>query len=91
MEVLHGNGLFNPLKYIRVERRYSEETAAAYQEDIQAFNDFLTANGGAKAYTRMTGWTLTSIKSFIAGARPTIQLLGKFQACGRSITFERMI
>ena len=37
------------LKYIRVERQYSEETAAAYREDIQAFNDFLTANGGAKA------------------------------------------
>ena len=41
------------LKYIRVERQYSEETAAAYREDIQAFNDFLTANGGAKAYTEV--------------------------------------
>jgi len=38
------------LKYIRVERQYSEETAAAYREDIQAFTDFLTTNGGAKAY-----------------------------------------
>ena len=41
------------LKYVRVERQYSEETAAAYREDIQAFNDFLTANGGAKAYTEV--------------------------------------
>lgn len=38
------------LKYIRVERQYSEETAAAYREDIQAFTDFLTENGGSKAY-----------------------------------------
>ncbi|MFD1421267.1 tyrosine recombinase XerC [Lactiplantibacillus songbeiensis] len=38
------------LKYIRVERQYSEETAQAYREDIQAFTDFLTENGGAKAY-----------------------------------------
>lgn len=41
------------LKYIRVERQYSEETAEAYQEDIQAFHDFLAANGGAKAYTKV--------------------------------------
>ena len=41
------------LKYIRVERQYSEETAEAYQEDIQAFHDFLAANGGAKAYTEV--------------------------------------
>lgn len=41
------------LKYIRVERQYSEETAEAYHEDIQAFRDFLAANGGAKAYTKV--------------------------------------
>lgn len=41
------------LKYIRVERQYSEETAEAYHEDIQAFHDFLAANGGAKAYTKV--------------------------------------
>ncbi|MFB9769485.1 tyrosine recombinase XerC [Lactiplantibacillus modestisalitolerans] len=41
------------LKYVQVERQYSAETAAAYREDIQAFNDFLTANGGAKAYTEV--------------------------------------
>jgi len=41
------------LKYIRVERQYSEETAEAYQEDIQAFHDFLAANGGVKAYTEV--------------------------------------
>lgn len=39
--------------YLKSERRYSDDTVTAYREDLKAFQDFLTHNGGFKGWNRV--------------------------------------
>lgn len=41
------------LQYLIVDRHYSPETQKAYQADIKAFVDFLTANGGLTSFKQV--------------------------------------
>ncbi|GEK27760.1 tyrosine recombinase XerC [Furfurilactobacillus siliginis] len=41
------------IEYLKVERRYSDNTITAYQEDIAAFVTFLSTSGGASSFAAL--------------------------------------